>query len=256
MSSSKARSAAPRAKVGETTRMRMPRRDRRAFETGVEALHEPRVALEVARRVADDSDLAVPRVGQRVDRQLTRALEVEVDAGEAVAVARNADEGGRQAQLAHEARAVVMGLHAHGDDPVDERRRGDAADARHVVVGREQQHVVVVPAGGVDDGRDESHVRRQVAVVMDGRRQGEDVGRRPGEHSRGGRRLVVEFADRRLDALTGRLGDRALAREGVRDRGDRDAGGLGHIADRRHRAPPRPRRPPNAARLSKRFDDV
>ena len=137
--------------------------------------------------MTDDADLAVASVGQRVDRQLACPLEVEVDAGEAVAVAGHTDERGRQAEIAHEGHAIVMGLRRPWRrTPSTSDDRGDAADAGHVVVGREQQHVVVVLPGRVDDGCDESHVRRQVAVVMDRRRQREDVGRRAGEHASGG----------------------------------------------------------------------
>jgi len=47
-------------------------------------------------------------------------LEVEIDAGEVVDVARNPDEAGREFELSHEVDALVDRRHAEGHDPVDE----------------------------------------------------------------------------------------------------------------------------------------
>ncbi len=162
------------------------------------------------------------------------ALEVEVNAGEAIGVARDADEGGWKRQFAHHGSTLVVHRDVEHNDAVDERTRGHAAQARRRFALGEQEHVVVVAARGGHHGEHKGHQRRRVGVGVHGRGECKDVGAGPGEHPGAGVGPIPQLADRLRDARFGGLGDRALAREGVGDGANRHTGDACHVGDVSH----------------------
>nr|WP_236713545.1 hypothetical protein [Rathayibacter tanaceti] len=184
----------------------------------------------------EQTEGAVTQLDEAADALSRRLREIEVDAGEIAGVGGHADEGRRRPCLADQLGAVVVVIHSHQHDAVDERRGRDAADAAGRFVGHEQEHVVVRLAGPLEHFGDEAHVGGEVQLAAHRCRESEDVRPRSGEHPGSSVRPVAELAHRVVDPLPGGRGDGPLAGESVGDGADRDSGSAGHVVDGRHRS--------------------
>lgn len=204
---------------------------------GAPAEHRP--------RGADERHLPVPETGQVVDGHPSDRLEVQVDAGEPGGVARQSDEHGRLLLAPQDRQPGVLGLDVHHQHGVDHGAGRDALDPVVVVLG-EQEDVVLVGLGARDDPGDELHDHADVHVHAQGRHEREHLGALRGERAGAGVRPVVELADRALDAGAGLGRDGSLARQRVGHGRDGDAGGSGDVVDRAHRGAPPSRRAPGS----------
>ena len=86
------------------------------------------------------------------------------------------DQHGRLFEAAQGRDAHVVFLDVHHDHGVDHRAVGDAFEAGGALVLGQQQDVVVVGAGGRDDGGGELHDHGHVDVDAQWHDQGQDVG--------------------------------------------------------------------------------
>ena len=213
--------------------MREPALGRPALEGAAHARGEVRLLVRDL-GLTDEADRAVPRIGDAVDGEHRRGLEVEVDADEALVVVRHPDEDRRRVDRPREGDPLVVGGDIEHEDRVDESGcRDPRHPGRRLLVGQEQD--VVVAAARGDRGREhERHVGRRVRVAAQRLGEREDVRPAAGEHPGAGVGAVPQVADGLLDAAPGRRRDGALAAERVRHGADRHAGGFCHLVDLRH----------------------
>ncbi len=206
-----------------------------------EAAHEARgvggAPADHGLRGPDERDLAVPEARQVLHGDAAGCLEVQVHAREAGGVPRQPDEDGGLLLAPQDGQPRVLRLDVHHEDGVDHRAGRHPLDPVVVVLG-EQEDVVLVGLGAGHDAGHELHDHADVDVHSQRSHEREHLGALRSQRPGTGVRPVVELPDGPLDPRTGLGRDGALAGERVGDGGHRDPRHPRHVVDRRHHVIP------------------